>query len=87
MIEYPGQPSVWHANIPKQANNTEVLWYLEAIDNTGNSVVKFDMTDTYFSYKVGIFINPLEAQTPGFTFWTVLLSIAFGVVLVIKRRH
>ncbi len=87
LVEYPGQPDVWHANIPKQANNTVVLWYLEAIDDTGNSALKFDITDSYFSYKVGIIINPLEAQTPGFTFWTVFLTFALGAFLISKRRH
>ena len=87
LSEYPGQPEVWHANTPKQVNNTVVIWYLEAIDETGNSAEKLDVTDTYFSYEVGIIINPLEAQTPGFTFWTVLLTFAFGAILITKRRH
>ena len=51
LTAYSGQPDVWHANIPKQVNNTVVLWYLEAIDETGNSAVKYDITDTYLLIK------------------------------------
>jgi hypothetical protein len=87
LTEYPGQPGVWHANIPKQANQTTVLWYIHAWDETGNTAAKFDITGDYFSYEVGILINPLESPTPGFTFWTVLLSIALGGILITRRRN
>jgi hypothetical protein len=84
--EYPGQPDVWHGNIPKQNNNTEVLWYLKAWDNRGNTEEKYDITGDYFSYKVGIYINPLETSTPGFSIWTILLGFLIGGLLISKRR-
>ncbi len=87
LIEYQGQPGVWATNIPKQANNTQVIWYLKAIDMSGNSEEKYDLTGDYFSYEVGIIINPFIAQTPGFTIWTVLASIGLGVYLISKRRE
>ncbi|MHA1945283.1 MAG: hypothetical protein ACW97W_04185 [Candidatus Hodarchaeales archaeon] len=87
LIEYQGQPGVWATNIPKQANHTEVLWYLKAIDLSGNVEEKYDLTGSYFSYEVGILVNPFIAQTPGFTIWTVLASIGLGVYLISKRRE
>jgi hypothetical protein len=86
LIEYQGQPGVWATNIPKQTNNTEVIWYIKAIDMTGNSEEKYDLTGEYFSYEVGILVNPLIAQTPGFSIWTVLASIGLCVYFISKRR-
>ncbi|MHA2166688.1 MAG: Loki-CTERM sorting domain-containing protein, partial [Candidatus Hodarchaeales archaeon] len=68
-------------------NHTEVLWYLKAIDLSGNVEEKYDLTGSYFSYEVGILVNPFIAQTPGFTIWTVLASIGLGVYLISKRRE
>jgi len=88
LVEYLGQPGIWHANIPKQVNQTTILWYLKAWDERGNTAEKYDITGSYFSYKVGIYINPLSLQsaTPGFTLWTILLSIAVGVLVTKKRK-
>ena len=87
LAEYPGQPGVWHANIPKQTNRTTVLWYLKAWDDTGNVAEKYDITGTYFKYDVGILVNPLQSATPGFTAWTVMLSIILGAVFIRKRKN
>ncbi len=86
LVEYVGQPGIWYTNIPKQSNNTIVQWYLKAWDLRGNSEEKYDLTGVYFSYKVGVIINPLVGQTPGFTFWTVLFTIIIGIIFV-KRRQ
>jgi hypothetical protein len=87
LLEYPGQPGIWHTNIPKQANKTTVLWYLQVWDNSGNTEVKFDLTGENFSYEVGILINPLESATPGFTILSVLVSIAVCAALIKNRKH
>lgn len=86
LVEYQGQPGIWHTNIPKQANMTTVLWYLKAWDERGNAAEKYDISGSYFSYEVGILINPLSSTSPGFTIWTILLSIAIGVFFVVRRR-
>ncbi|WP_455463917.1 hypothetical protein [Candidatus Hodarchaeum mangrovi] len=87
LTEYSGLPEVWHANIPKQVNNTVVLWYLKAWDERGNVGEKYDITGSYFSYKVGILVNPFESPTPGFDLGIVLLGLALGGFLLLKRRR
>ena len=86
LTEYPGLPEVWHTNIPKQANNTVVLWYIKAWDERGNDADKYDITGSYFSYKVGILVNPFESPTPGFDLGTILLGLAIGGLLLLKQR-
>ena len=87
LVEYQGQPGVWSTNIPKQVNNTEVIWYLQAWDVRGNTEEKYDIDGSFFSYKVGIIVNPFIAQTSGFTILSVMASIGLGVILVKKRKH
>lgn len=86
LLEYQGQPDIWHANIPKQANMTTILWYLKAWDERGNTAEKYDITGSYFSYEVGVLINPLSSTTPGFTIWTIMFGMVIGVFLVLKRK-
>jgi hypothetical protein len=52
MTEQVGNPGVYEGSIPANEHGTTVLWYIQAIDETGNSAIKKNNQGNYFSYTV-----------------------------------